>query len=99
MRRLAGMGAEFPLIVCMKLFAHPVLAYGLLMLMGWTDQLWLNVALMMAALPTATNAFVLASQYKRYIEGASSSILITTIISALTLPALVYAAQQGFFAP
>ena len=99
MRRLAGIGQEFPLIVVMKLFVHPALAYGLLMMMGWSDPLWLNVALMMAALPTATNAYVLASQYQRYVEGASSSILITTLISALTLPALVYGAQHGLFAP
>jgi predicted permease len=97
MRRLAGMGAEFPLIVVMKILVHPALVFGLLMLMGWNDRLWLHVALMMAALPTATNAFVLASQYDRYIEGASNCILVTTVLSALTLPALVYCAQHGLF--
>ncbi len=96
---LAGIGPEFPLTVVMKLIVHPALVYGLLMMMGWRDPLWLSGARMMAALPTAANAFVLASHYKRYIEGASSSILVTTLISALTLPTLVYAAQQGMFAP
>lgn len=95
MRRLAGIGREFPLIVIMKLFVHPALVFGLLMLLGGTDPLWFNVALMMAALPTATNAFILASQYKRYIDGASSSILVTTVISALTLTTLVYLLKNG----
>ncbi len=98
MRRLAGIGTEFPVIVAMKMFVHPVLAFCLLWLMGWDDPLWLSVALMMAALPTAVNAFILASQYDRYIEGASSSILITTVISAFTLPGLVYALKTGLFA-
>ncbi|MGI9464611.1 MAG: AEC family transporter [Aestuariivirgaceae bacterium] len=98
MRRLAGIGIEFPLIIVMKLFVHPALAFVLLTAMGGIDPLWLNVALMMAALPTATNAFVLATQYRTYIEGASSSILITTIISAFTLPVLVYLAKNNMLA-
>ena len=99
MRRLDGIGSEFPLIISMKLFVHPALAFTLLSLMGGIDPLWFGVALMMAALPTATNAFVLATQYERYIEGASSSILITTIISAFTLPVLVYLIQNGTIGP
>ncbi|NNE22773.1 MAG: AEC family transporter [Rhizobiales bacterium] len=95
MRRLAGIGPELPFIVIMKLFIHPALVFALLTMMGGTSPLWFSVALMMAALPTATNAFILASQYKRYVEGASSSILITTIISAFTLPTLVYLLTTG----
>lgn len=98
MRRLARIGPELPLLVVMKLFVHPALAYALLSMMGGIDPLWFSVALMMAALPTATNAFILAKQYKRYVEGASSSILITTIISAVTLPALVYLLKNGSIA-
>jgi predicted permease len=98
MRKLAGMGAEFPLIVVMKLFLHPAMAFAFLWVLGWHDMLWLSVALMMAALPTATNAYILASLFDRYIEGASSAVLVTTVISVITLPALVYAAQSGLFA-
>ena len=99
MRRLAGIGSEFPLIVTLKLFVHPALAFALLTMVGGFDPLWFSVALMMAALPTATNAFILATQYDRYIEGASSTILITTIISAFTLPVLVYLLQTGAIGP
>jgi predicted permease len=57
--------------------------------------LWFSVALMMAALPTATNAFILATQFNAYVEGASSSILVTTLLCALTIPPLVYAIKEG----
>ena len=51
---------------------------------------------MMAALPTASNAFILASQYKTYMEGASTAVIVTTLASALTIPLLVYAIKAGF---
>ena len=59
------------------------------------DPLWRDVALMMAALPTASNAFILASQYKAYIEGASTAVIISTIISGITIPLLIYVLQAS----
>lgn len=96
LRRFSNIGGEFPSIILVKLVLHPILAYNMLILLGPFDPLWVNVAVMMAALPTATNAFVLASQYRSYIEGASNAILVTTLISAVTLPLIVYAAKQGW---
>ena len=99
MRRLAGIGTEFPLLICIKLFVHPALAFALLVFMGGIDPLWFNVAIMMAALPTATNAFVLATQFNRYVEGASSAILVTTILSAASLTVIVYMLKNGIITP
>jgi malonate transporter and related proteins len=45
---------------------------------------------MMAALPTASNAFILARQHNAYVDGASTAVLLTTVLSALTVPALVF---------
>jgi len=95
MRRFAGIGPEFPVIVLTKLFAHPMLVFATLWVLGAVDPLWVSVALMMAALPTATNAFVLAIHFKAYVEGASSSILVTTLLSAVTIPPLIYAIKAG----
>ncbi len=95
MRRFAGIGAEFPMLVAAKLLIHPLLAFTVLTLVGGIDPLWLHVAIMMAALPTAANVFVLASQYQTYIEGASSSILVSTLLSAFTIPVLIYAIKSG----
>lgn len=95
MRRFEGIGPEFPVIVLTKLFLHPALVFSTLWLLGSVDPLWVSVALMMASLPTATNAFILARQFNAYVEGASSSILVSTLLSAVTIPPLIYAIKSG----
>jgi hypothetical protein len=94
-RRFAGVGPEFPVIVGLKMFAHPVIVLAVLSLMGGFDPLWISVAVLMAALPTAASVYIFAEQYDAYLEGASSSILVTTLVSAVTVPALLYAIEQG----
>jgi malonate transporter len=44
----------------------------------------------MASLPTAANVFVMARQYDAYVQGASSAILISSAIGAVTLSGLLY---------
>jgi malonate transporter and related proteins len=94
-RRFAGLNPEFPVIVGLKMFAHPVLVLAVLSLIGGFDPLWISVAVLMAALPTAASVYVFAEQYDAYLEGASSSILVTTLVSAVTVPALLYLIEQG----
>jgi malonate transporter len=93
-RQFGGIGRDMPLVAGMKTVIQPLLAFAALsLIVPGLDPLWRDVALMMAALPTASNAFILASQYKAYIEGASTAVLITTIISAVTIPLLIYLLQ------
>ncbi|MBK1866877.1 AEC family transporter [Aestuariivirga sp. YIM B02566] len=95
-RQFGGIGREMPLVAGMKTLVQPALAFiALSLFVPDIDPLWRDVALMMAALPTASNAFILASQYKAYIEGSSTAVLITTIISAITIPLLIYIIQHG----
>ncbi len=95
-RQFGGIGREMPLVAGMKTLVQPALAFvALSLFVPEIDPLWRDVALMMAALPTASNAFILASQYKAYIEGSSTAVLITTIISAITIPLLIYIIQHG----
>jgi malonate transporter and related proteins len=82
-RELAAIGA-------IKLVLHPLLAFGLVSVLVSTDQTWLQVAVMMAALPTASNAFILARQYGSYVAGAGAAVIPTTAVSVLTIPLLVY---------
>ncbi len=95
LRKIEGIGAELPVIVIMKMFIHPILVLTLLSLIGETDPVWISVAILMASLPTAANVFIMARQYNAYIEGASSSILITTLVSAFTLSGLLYLVDKG----
>ena len=95
LRKFAGVGPELLLVTGMKVILQPVLAYIVVSMVPGTPPLWLHVAVMMAALPTASNAFILASQYKTYVEGASTAVIVTTLASALTIPLLVYAINSG----
>jgi malonate transporter len=98
MRRFAGVGPDLVLVTVMKVFIQPVLALLVVSLVPGTPPMWLHVAVMMAALPTASNAFILASQYRTYVEGASTAVIVTTALSAITVPLIIYAvrASGGF---
>jgi malonate transporter and related proteins len=95
LRRFSGIGRELPLVAGVKTVVQPVLAYLIVGLVPGLDPSWLHVAVMMAALPTASNAFILASQYKTYTDGASTAVIVTTAISALTVPVLIYLITAG----
>ncbi|MEY3082504.1 MAG: hypothetical protein RJA94_2489 [Pseudomonadota bacterium] len=95
MRRFAGVGPALVLVSGMKVIVQPVLAFIVVGMVPGTPPLWLHVAVMMAALPTASNAFILASQYKSYVEGASTAVIVTTALSAIIIPGLIYAINSG----
>jgi predicted permease len=95
MRRFAGIGRELPLVAGMKVFVQPALALLVVGMVPGIDPTWLHVAVMMAALPTASNAFILASQYRAYVEGSSTAVIVTTALSAITIPAIIYFIKTG----
>ena len=95
MRRFAGVGPALVLVAGMKVMVQPVLAYLVVSMVPGVPSLWLHVAVMMAALPTASNAFILASQYRAYVEGASTAVIVTTALSAAIIPLLIYAINSG----
>jgi malonate transporter and related proteins len=97
LRRFSGVGAELPLIAAMKTIVQPLSAILVVGLLPGLEPIWLHVAMMMAALPTASNAFILARQNGAYVNGASTAVIVTTIITAFTIPLLVYAAKSGMF--
>jgi predicted permease len=78
-----------------KIVLHPILAFAAVYLFVSADTAWLQVAVMMAALPTATNAFILARQYNAYVAGAGAAVIATTAISVITIPLIVYALQHA----
>ena len=72
-----------------KVVLQPVLALGLLAFYPGMDSMWAKSALLLAALPSAANCFVLAKEYDRFVAGASATILLSTIASVFTVSALV----------
>jgi malonate transporter and related proteins len=93
------MPKEIGLIAALKLIVHPVLCYVVLSLVGNFDPVWIYSAVLLAALPTATNVFVIAQQYGVWVERASASLLVTTILSVGTVTALLYLIKSGILPP
>ncbi len=90
---------ELSFIVPIKLVVHPLVMYLFLSWAGDFDTIWVFTAVLLAALPTATNVFVLAQQYGFWIERASACILITTLLSVFSVSALLYAIKSGLLPP
>ena len=72
---------ELGFIVVLKLVLHPLICYVTLSLVGDFDPAWVYSAVLLAALPTATNVFVIAQQYGVWVQRVSASILVTTVLS------------------
>ena len=53
-------------------------------------EAWIATAVLMAALPQALNVFVMARQYDTWVGEASSSVLLGTLISVVTLTAVMW---------
>ena len=82
-------------LVAIKLIVHPVIVYLLLSWIGDFNPIWVYTAVLLAALPTATNVFVIAQQYETWVARASSMVLVSTMCSVLTVTALLYAIASG----
>ena len=97
LRPLKRIPVEIPYIVPAKLIILPVLMYFYLSFTGNYPEVWVATALLLAALPTATNVFVIAQQYSTWQERASATVLITTVISVVTVSGLLYLIKSGAF--
>lgn len=86
-------------IVPIKLVVHPVLMYLLLSWMGDFDPVWAYTAVLLASLPTATNAFVIAQQYGVWVERSSATVMVTTGLSVVTVTAWLYVVTTGILPP
>jgi malonate transporter and related proteins len=99
MRPLNKVPVELSYIVPMKLIAHPLICYFMMKIMGDFDPVWVATAVLLASLPTATNVFVLAQQYGVWVERASATILVTTMISVFTVTGVLYILKSGLLPP
>ncbi|MGH6761592.1 MAG: AEC family transporter [Phyllobacterium sp.] len=90
---------ELYFIVPIKLIIQPIGIYVILSFIGDFPPVWIYAAVLLAALPTATNVFVIAQQYGVWVERASTSILATTICSILTLTTFIYLMKSGILPP
>ena len=95
LRPLRRVPLELAWLVPFKLFAHPALVYALVAPLPGVDPVWLHTAVLMAALPSATNVFVLAQQYGVWEERASSAVVLSTLASIVTVTGYLYLVAEG----
>lgn len=95
LRPFQRMPWEIPGIIAIKLVAHPLIMFGLLMLLGPFPPEWAATALLLASLPPALNVFVIARQYDTWIEPASVAVLIGTFVSVITLTSVMWMLKSG----
>ena len=81
--------AEAGLATIIKLLLQPLLALLVLPFFIDLNSVAGKVALLMAALPTAANAFVLAKQFDISVEQNTASVLLSTAFSVITVSALL----------
>ena len=82
-------------VVPIKLLIHPALMYLVISSIPGIDSTWVLSAVLLASLPTATNVFVIAQQYRTWEEQASSMVVISTALSMVTVTGLLYLAGAG----
>lgn len=88
-RPLSAGLAETSYMSALKLFVHPAAMWLTMTQIFTIDPLWATVAILGASLPVAANVFIVARQYDTYLERVSSAILLSTVVSMVTVSALL----------
>jgi malonate transporter and related proteins len=86
---------EVPGVIAVKLLVQPLIAFATLSLLGPFDREWVATALLMASLPPALNAFIIARQYNTWVEASSTTVLVGTMVSVLTLTTIMWLLGTG----
>ncbi|MGQ0677968.1 MAG: AEC family transporter [Rhodospirillales bacterium] len=92
---IAGDVREAAWICVLKLLAQPALTYVLAFHALAMEPVWAKSAVILAALPVGTTLFVVAQKYGVYVRRATTAILLSTVLSVLTVSALLVALGVG----
>lgn len=87
--RLGGDFRDVALIVFLKLVVHPALVWLFATQVFHLGRVETAVVVVLAALPTGANPFILAQRYGIYVQRSASSVLISTALSVLTAALLL----------
>jgi predicted permease len=86
---LAGNWPELGWISVMKLVVQPAATWVLAVPVLGLDPFWAGSAVLLAGLPTGALVFTLAQNYDIWPGGASAAILVTTVLSVVTVSAIL----------
>ena len=94
LRPLKRVPVELVWLIPIKLIVHPLAMYLVVSRID-VPPVWLHTAVLLAALPVATNVFVIAQSYDVWKERASSAVVISTLLSIVTVTVFLYLVQEG----
>ena len=86
--RLHHFGVDSMLLSVMKLTIPPLLGWGLTLMLG-IDGLLQSVLIVEAGMPSAVNALILATNYRRNTELAATTVFVSTVLSLGTITLLL----------
>lgn len=87
--RVEGDKKEVAWLVCVKLAMHPLITFVLARYVFALDDMLTAIVVLQAALPTGVPVFVLAQQYGIFVNRSNAVIVISTVLSLITLTALL----------
>lgn len=82
---LGGEVAPAVLLTVLKLCVHPILVWVLAVPVFGMEGLWVTVAVLLAAMPCAVNAYLFGARYEAAAQVAARTVLLTTAGSLLTV--------------
>ena len=77
--------AEVPALLAVQLLGHPLIVYLLLNWVGGFDRVWVETAVLMAALPPASRVLALAEEHGIATDRIASIVLLATVVSIATV--------------
>lgn len=82
-------GGKTAAIVAVKMMVLPAACFGALLLSGVGDPAYRGALALFTSVPTAVGAYVIVSQYGRYVDETVSAIAATTLLSLATISAVL----------
>ncbi|PHS71135.1 MAG: hypothetical protein COB23_02435 [Methylophaga sp.] len=92
---MIGLGVQIKLnelfsLVFLKLLIFPLVTFLLLSYLFEIKKEWAVPAILLSALPTGTLVYIICQQHDLYIKESSAVFLVTTLLSVISIPLLLY---------
>ncbi len=88
-RSFRGHVGEVASMVLLKLAVQPLITLALVATLFPMDPPWAGMAILLAALPSGANVFVIAQRYNTYVEQSSAAILFSTCLSVASIAVIL----------
>jgi len=88
-RKLTGNMGEVIWLATLKAVFNPLLTFALVTYVIAMDPSWSKAAIILSAMPTGANAYVVAQQYNVHVDTASSVVVVSTGMSVVTISLLL----------